>query len=239
MNKSTLLQEIESTYALPEDASQAPQAPSVIERLILKHAMRSFGRRGYAATTLRGIATDARVTAPMVSYYFKSKEKLFHRVAEIVMDSLEAEVARALERPLPFYEAIHAIARAHVDLVERSPAAIEFMLSMLYGPQEGQPTPDLDKMYQGTGALIHDTFEKGIASGEFQPRPGVTARFLVEQFGTLVHDYVLRRFKYERLLERLPDRRAEIEARRDEMTIEIALDYFFFGVGDVTDRPIA
>ena len=66
---------------------------SSVERLILKHAMRCFGRRGYAATTLRGIAAEVNVTAPLVSYYFKSKENLYSKVAEIVMGSLESEVA--------------------------------------------------------------------------------------------------------------------------------------------------
>lgn len=222
-----LLQEIES--AEPGDAEQH----SAIERLILKHAMRSFGRRGYSATTLRGIAAEASVTAPLVSYYFKSKENLFLKVAEIVMRSLEAEVARALETPRPFHESVVAIVQTHVDLVERSPAAVEFMFSMLYGPQEGQPAPDLEGMYAGTRQLMVDVFERGIASGELAPRDGMTVSFLADQLGNLTHSYASCRFKAARLIELYPERREQIECGIDNTSLEIALEHFFFGAGDV------
>lgn len=221
----TLLQEIEASAPRPED--------SAIERRILEHAMRSFGRRGYAATTLRAIARDADVTAPMVSYYFKTKERLFLRIAEIVMSNLAAEVASAVERDLPFHESIEAIVRAHVDLVERNPAALEFMLSLLYGPQEGQPVPDVEAMYSKTRRLMVTVFERGIESGEFRPRPGVGVYFLVEQLGSLIHDDAIRRFRADRRIRRSPERRGEIELHCRETSMEVALDHFFFGAGDV------
>lgn len=227
MTTMNLLQDIESAEPGPAEKHSA------IERLILKHAMRSFGRRGYAATTLRGIAAEASVTAPLVSYYFKTKENLFLRVAEIVMECLEHEVARALETPRPFYESVVAIVQAHVDLVERSPAAVEFMFSLMYGPQEGQPEPDLETMYAGTHQQILAVFERGIASGELVPRPGVTASFLTEQLGNLTHAYASCRFKAARLIERHPERREEIERRIGGMSLDVALEHFFFGAGDV------
>ena len=227
MTTLNLLQEIES--AEPSTVEEH----SAIERLILKHAMRTFGRRGYAATTLRGIAADASVTAPLVSYYFKSKENLFLKVAEIVMESLEHEVARALETSRPFYESIVAIVQAHVELVERSPAAVEFMFSMMYGPQEGQPAPDLETLYAGTRQRIFSVFERGIALGELKPRPGVTASFLVEQLGNLIHTHASCRFKAARLVERYPERREEIERRIGAMSLDVAIEHFFFGAGDV------
>ena len=227
MTSLTLLQEIESAQTGPAEEHSA------VERLILKHAMRSFGRRGYTATTLRRIASDASVTAPLVSYYFKSKENLFLRVAEIVMESLEHEVTRALETPRPFYESIVAIVQAHVGLVEHSPAAVEFMFSMMYGPQEGQPTPDLETLYAGTHQLILAVFDNGIASGELKPRPGVTASFLVEQLGNLTHTHASCRFKTQRLVERYPEKREEIECRVGAIPIDVAIEPFFFGAGDV------
>ncbi len=104
-----------------------------------------------------------------------------------------------------------AIVQAHVDLVERSPAAVEFMFSMLYGPQEGQPSPDLETMYAGTRQRMLGVFERGIASGELKPRPGLTVSFLVEQLGNLTHSYASCRFKAARLIERYPEQREQIE----------------------------
>lgn len=224
MRPMTLLEEIESARL---------QELSTNERIILRSAMASFARKGYAATTLRSVAAEAGVTAPMVSYYFKTKENLFREIAEIVMASVESEVARAVDAAESFHEAIFAIARAHVDLVERSPSAVQFMLAMLYGPQEGQPEPDLDRMYRGTGRRIAQTFERGIESGELRPRTGVSVPFLVDQFASLIHDGVIRRFRRERLLERYPERREEIEARLGDSSLELALEHFFFGAGEV------
>ncbi len=207
--------------------------PTAMERLILKHAMRSFGERGYAATTLRSIAADARVTAPMVSYYFKSKEGLFQRLAEIVMASLESEVRRELAGATSFIDAIEAIARAHVELSARSPSAVEFLFCLLYGPREGRPSPDIDAMYEGTRAMISEVFETGIRSGEFRPRAGMTVAFLAEQLGTLLHDHVSRRFRIHRALARGPAGEDEIDARRGARSLELTLRHFFYGSGDV------
>lgn len=209
-----LLQEIEAA-----DPSAHRDIVSAIERLILKYAMRSFGRRGYAATSLRNIAAEARVTAPMVSYYFESKEGLFLRVAEIVMASVERNVERALQQPQPFHRAIESIVSAHVRLTHESPAAVEFMLSMLYGPREGQPEPDLDRMYRTTRRHIVATFERGIATGEFLPRAGVGVNFLVEQLVSLIHEHAIRNF------------RAERACRANPVSVEMALEHFFFGAG--------
>ena len=224
---NTLLSDIEVA------AADAQEGPTIIEKLILKHAMRSFGRRGYSATTLRSVASEANVTAPMVSYYFKSKENLYLRVAEIVMESMEAEVAKALEPSPSFREAVTAIVRANIQLVERSPSAVEFMLSLLYGPQERQPAPDIERMYAGTRRHLLETFERGIASGELVPRPGVDAEFLAEQLGSLIHDFVSQRFRADRIIERHPERREAVEARMRARSIDVSLDIFFHGVGEL------
>lgn len=224
---SILLRDIEVS------TDDAVEKPTIIEKLILKHAMRSFGRRGYSATTLRSVASEANVTAPMVSYYFKSKENLYLRVAEIVMKSMESEVAQALEPSLGFQEAVAAIVRANMQLVERSPSAVEFMLSLLYGPQEGQPAPDIESMYAGTRRLLLQTFERGIASGELVPRPGVDAEFLAEQLGSLILDVVTQRFRADRFIERYPERREAMENRKRARSIEASLDIFFHGVGEL------
>jgi hypothetical protein len=105
---------------------------------------------------------------------------------------------------------------------------------MLYGPQEGQPQPDVDRMYASTGRMIAETFERGIRSGELKLRAGVTVPFLVDHFASLIHDSVIRRFRRERLLERYPERREEIEARLGESSLELALEHFFFGAGEVS-----
>lgn len=224
---NSLLSQIESAEPPVEER------PTAIERLILKSAMKSFGEKGYAGTTLRSIAADAQVTAPMVSYYFKSKEGLFQRLAEIVMESLESEVRNRLADATSFFDAIQAVARAHVDLAARSPSAVEFLFSLLYGPREGQPSPDIEKMYANTRAMIATVFDNGIGSGEFQPRAGMTVAFLCEQLVTLLRDHVSRSLRIARTSAPQAELDGRCRASCEEWPPELTLRHFFCGAGDV------
>src|SRR5262249_39621855 len=80
---------------VPAPESASPDAAPANEQRILQHALHSFATRGYAATGLRAIAADAQLTAPMVNYYFKTKEALYQRVGAMVMDGLVAAVTAA------------------------------------------------------------------------------------------------------------------------------------------------
>ena len=88
-------------------------------------------------------------------------------------------------------------------------------------------------MYSETRRTMVKAFQRGIDSGEFRPRPGVGIDFLVEQLGSIIHDDAIRRFRADRCIRQSPERRDEIERLCRETSIEIALDHFFFGAGDV------
>ncbi|MFF4418666.1 TetR family transcriptional regulator [Streptosporangium sp. NPDC001559] len=56
---------------------------------ILRAARRAFTLRPYAEVTLRGIATDAGVSASLIVKHFGSKEQLFNTVADFGPDADE------------------------------------------------------------------------------------------------------------------------------------------------------
>ena len=61
------------------------------------HAARSaFAAHGLRATSVRGIATRADVTAAMINYYFGSKRALYDEVVSEAQAALQARVARAM-----------------------------------------------------------------------------------------------------------------------------------------------
>jgi TetR/AcrR family transcriptional regulator, cholesterol catabolism regulator len=66
---------------------------------ILKSAAALFRHQGYSATTLRQIASAARIKAGSIYYYFDSKEEILAEVLESglrhVFDSVKAAVKRA------------------------------------------------------------------------------------------------------------------------------------------------
>jgi AcrR family transcriptional regulator len=50
---------------------------------ILSAAGKQFAERGYDRTTIRSVATEARVDAALVLHYFRSKQRLFLTVVEL------------------------------------------------------------------------------------------------------------------------------------------------------------
>lgn len=56
---------------------------------ILNTAERLFAERGYAATTMRQIASEAKVNSSMVSYYFGSKEALYNMIFTLRLQELK------------------------------------------------------------------------------------------------------------------------------------------------------
>lgn len=82
------------------DASRSEPAPSGSGReRILAEALRLFGERGFAGTTVRQVAGAAGVSAPLVLHHFGSKQGLREAVDAEVMTRVEAALDAALSDP--------------------------------------------------------------------------------------------------------------------------------------------
>jgi AcrR family transcriptional regulator len=144
-----------------------PQDIAVRERL-LKAAMELFARKGYAATTTREIVAAARVTKPVLYYYFRNKEGIFLELMreaalkfEAIIDQSRAEKGSARKRLLQLYDQAFAL------IVERIEVA-RVMQSIYYGPPQGAPFVDFDAFHFKFQEAIKDLVEEGIRKGEFR-----------------------------------------------------------------------
>lgn len=82
---------------------------------ILDVARRGFGSRGYDATSLRAIATEAEVDPALVLHYFGSKEGLFVAATGMPGDLLEMLAGLAA---LPAGDRLPALVRGHLRMVD-------------------------------------------------------------------------------------------------------------------------
>jgi AcrR family transcriptional regulator len=122
---------------------------------ILAVARRRFATRGYDATSLRGIATEARVDPALVIHYFGSKEELFVAAAglpaefPVLLDGLATlppgDFAQALVRTYlrivdsdPSRSAILALVRSAVSNEKAATMLREFLTSALLKVIAGQ-----------------------------------------------------------------------------------------------------
>lgn len=70
---------------MPPTATPTPPTPDT-RHTLLRAAVRRFAAFPYGDVTIRGIAADAHVSAPLVMKYFGTKEQLFLAAADFVGD---------------------------------------------------------------------------------------------------------------------------------------------------------
>jgi AcrR family transcriptional regulator len=151
----------------------SPDTP-LPERLILKYALDRFSRDGYAATNVRAIAADAGFSAPMVNYYFKTKEALFRAVVSLAMDDLTRRVEAAFAAHRAFPDRAAALIAAHLDFAERHRTAVLLLIGIGHGPPSGRPELDLVALHGRVSTCFERMVDDGIADRTLRLAPDVT-----------------------------------------------------------------
>jgi AcrR family transcriptional regulator len=99
-------------------------------REILNAARARFATDGFAATTIRRIASDAGVNPSLVMQFFTSKEELFAAVMSISPKSLE-RFSTVFDGPDEHLG--ERVVRAHLEVWEGAPEDSEPLMAMLRG----------------------------------------------------------------------------------------------------------
>ena len=99
-------------------------------REILDAARARFAADGFAATTIRRIASDAGVNPSLVMQFFTSKEELFAAVMSISPKSLERF---SIVFDGPDEHLGERVVRAHLEVWEGAPEDSEPLMAMLRG----------------------------------------------------------------------------------------------------------
>jgi AcrR family transcriptional regulator len=97
---------------------------------ILDAARARFASDGFAATTIRRIASDAGVNPSLVMQFFTSKEELFAAVMSISPKSLE-RFSTVFDGPNEHLG--ERVVRAHLEVWEGAPEDSEPLMAMLRG----------------------------------------------------------------------------------------------------------
>jgi AcrR family transcriptional regulator len=85
---------------------------------ILETAEKLFATRGFDGTSVRDIADEAGVNAAMISYYFRSKEKLMEALFEQRMGHIKLRVESLLkDDSLTPFQKMEMLAEDHIERV--------------------------------------------------------------------------------------------------------------------------
>jgi TetR/AcrR family transcriptional regulator len=137
------------------------------ERILLAAAS-LFANKGYAATSVREIAEGAKVTKPMLYYYFKNKEDLYVQLLDHANLTFRHLVESALSGPggvrdrlLAFYVTVYGLLLEHLDVVR-------LIYSMFYGPPGAAPHYDFQKINDYLEEIMRQILQEGVTAGELR-----------------------------------------------------------------------
>jgi TetR/AcrR family transcriptional regulator len=148
------------------------------ERILLAAAS-LFANKGYAATSVREIAEGARVTKPMLYYYFKNKEDLYVQLLDHANLTFGHLVESALSGPggvrdrlLAFYRTVYGLLLQHLDVVR-------LIYSMFYGPPGAAPHYDFHKINDYLEEIMRQVLQEGVTAGELRADNVEEASFIL------------------------------------------------------------
>ncbi len=139
---------------------------------LLDAALRSFHRKGYAATTLNDIAVEAGLTRGAIYWHFKNKREIFETLLEGFYDELDQIIQSALEQELSPIESIGWAMRnilLHVAANQRLRTIEELLL---FKTEINSETAYLADEYQQRALQIKELISayiiEGVEAGEIR-----------------------------------------------------------------------
>jgi len=147
---------------------------SMTREHILRAALKSFARCGYAATSVRQIVADARVSKPALYYYFADKARLFEALVDQAHEERYALMQAAAERGRTVAEKLEQIIAAVFEFCLRNRELMRLAFATAFAPAGEVPSRGkcLEKGRRNY-EFIRSLIEQGQAAGELDRRFGV------------------------------------------------------------------
>lgn len=134
---------------------------------IFESALRHFSQKGYAATSLREIASDARTTKPMIYYYFRSKEELYASIVHKILGDLASGIRAGVPPDGDASARISAYAACYLDAFLDKEEIIALVLREVFG-LGGAPMAEFSQsLADQVRHPLDEIVSAGMAAGEF------------------------------------------------------------------------
>lgn len=134
---------------------------------IAQVARREFARRGFDATSIRQIVAEARVTKPVLYYYFKSKGDLFLSLLEEAIAPLCDEVERIAGGDGAPRDRMAEIIAAVLRFVEKRPDEFR-LLHRAVERREREVQVLAQKYFRRNFQAISGVLQEGVDRGDFR-----------------------------------------------------------------------
>jgi TetR/AcrR family transcriptional regulator len=139
---------------------------SAVRTRILRAATDVFSDKGYAGASIADISSAARVTKPMLYYYFGDKAGLFDAVIEQVHGRLATALVARRREGVNAVEQLGDIAELVFASAREDPTVSRLQFAASFGTSTGAARETLTSSVDLVYRSILDVVEQGIASGE-------------------------------------------------------------------------
>jgi len=149
--------------------------------LIRSVARKEFGRRGYEVTTIRDIASAARMSTGSVYREIGSKEELLISIMRSFSEKVVAGWDAALTSSATSVEKLDAVAWLQINVLDRFQD--EFKIQLAWLRQSPPNTPDMAWSFPTLLRRLQAMLKEGARTGELAvqgPATELTARSIVE-----------------------------------------------------------
>jgi AcrR family transcriptional regulator len=149
-------------------SSAPPALESSARERLLAAALALFNAKGFAATTVREIVEEAGVTKPVLYYHFKNKEGIYLHLMNEGFAEFTAVLERSLAARVSAADRLQRLLVRTYRLFLDHIAVARLMYAIYYGPPQGAPHFDFDRVHDSFREAVRGLLRQGVQSGEFR-----------------------------------------------------------------------
>lgn len=141
---------------------------------ILDAALRCFASTGYAATTIKDLASEAQVNSALLYYYFVDKQTLYRETLRHIAQRLSEAAGRRLDADLTPDDAIRRFVQQQAEFLIANPHVPRLMLREMLEHTgrhaEGAIVSLIGGIFKRLCDVIRGGQEQGIFRGDVDPK---------------------------------------------------------------------
>jgi AcrR family transcriptional regulator len=143
-------------------------APVTSRDTILDAAIRCFAAKGFAATTIKDLASEAQVNSALLYYYFADKQTLYRETLRHVAQRLSDSAGRRLDEDLPPDEAIRRFVQQQAEFLIANPHVPRLMLREMLEHTGRHAEEAIVSLIGGVFTTLCDIIRRGQGQGIFR-----------------------------------------------------------------------
>ncbi|HEY8489626.1 MAG TPA: TetR/AcrR family transcriptional regulator [Dehalococcoidia bacterium] len=168
----------------------SPETSEEVKDRIIHSSLKLFARKGYAATSLREIAEEARTTKPMIYYYFGNKEGLYVSLLKDQLQGLGEAIERAIDPAADIETNVRNYASAYVDYILAQEECIALLLREMFGLGEQVVREFTVALEAQVRSHLRRLLEKGMEQGRYRDIDPEACSLAING---IIHTFVMRR----------------------------------------------